>query len=270
MTEQNNYDYKKKVKNPDDKFKEFAYLIKECKICKGLGFKPNYPKDAKGLSIPGVKAKECSCIKKAYYFSLYKEANIPSEYWTLNYKNFIKKDENLKVIEIMDKVLLDIKEFNKSGLGLLFYGSQGTGKSLLAVEVLKKALRNGLSGRYEWFPLIMETFKEKGFTGDIKKESYNDIFAKNDVLIIDEIGKESLDKYNLTKHDVARILEINILKRRSSNTTILISNIENVEDFKNQYGTFVDSVINQRFKKINLTGTDFRTPILVNQFFGEE
>lgn len=73
---------------------------------------------------------------------------------------------------------------------------------------------------------------------------------------------------NFSKEDIKTFLEIDILKRRSNKTTILISNIESLEDFKNQYGVYVYSVITQNFKTINLIGTDFRNKGAVNQFFG--
>lgn len=263
------YEPNKKIISSDDKFKEFSYLIKTCKVCNGKGYEFKIEKDESGLVIPGksTKSVECDCIKKAYQFALFKDAHIPSEYWGMSIKNFFKKPENLEVRKIMEKIMLDIRTFHQTGLGIFFYGGPGTGKSLLSVEILKKALKNELSGHYDWFPLIIDTFMKKGYTADAEKEAYNDIFEKKDILIIDEIGKETQDK-NFTKQDIARILEINILKKRSNKTTILISNLQNIEDLKSQYGIYVDSVIRHSFKTINLVGTDFRNEGAVNQFFG--
>ena len=259
----------KKVVNSDDKFKEFAYLVKSCKECNGRGFKFTIVKDENGLVIPNksTSAVECECMKKAYLFALYKDANVPSEYWSLSIKSFFKKPENLEIRKIMEKIMSDIRAFHQSGLGLVFHGGPGTGKTLLSAEILKKMLRTEMSGRYEMFPNIIDAFTKRGYTADIEKDAYNAMFEKKDVLVIDEIGKETQDK-NFGKSDISRILEINILKKRSNKTTILISNIESMDDFKNQYGLYVSSVINQNYKIVNLVGTDFRNKSAVNQFFG--
>ena len=266
MYEQNN---SKKIESSDHKFKEFSYLIKSCKECDGKGYKFAIVKDDKGLVIPNKStvATECECIKKAYLFAIYKDAHIPSEYWSLSIKSFFKKPENLEVRKIMEKIMLDIRAFHQSGLGLIFYGGPGTGKTLLSVEILKKMLRAEMSGDYLMFPSIMDAFAKRGYTADAEKEAYNEIFDKKEVLVIDEVGKES-QLPNFGKTDIARILEVNIIKKRSNKTTIFISNIETMDDFRNQYGIYVDSVVKDKFKTINLVGTDFRNKGAVNQFFG--
>src|ERR1700720_4620906 len=107
----------KKAKSSDDKFKEFSYLIKNCKTCNGRGYLFSIIKDDKGLVIPekSTSAVECECIKKAYEFAIFKDANIPSEYWELSIKNYFKKPENLEVRKIMEKIVVDIRSFNQSG-----------------------------------------------------------------------------------------------------------------------------------------------------------
>lgn len=261
----------KKIKSSDDKFKEFSYLIKSCKKCSGRGYEFSIVKDEKGLVIPNKStvATECECLKKTYLYALYKEAHIPNEYWDLKLSSFFQKNkEHKEILEMMQKIHGDITSFCQSGLGMLFYGGPGTGKSLLGIETLKKSLRNNRTGYYEWFPTIIEAFRKKGFSSDPEKERYIKMFDTMDVLVIDEIGKERPDMNNFSKEDIKTFLEIDILKRRSNKTTILISNIESLEDFKNQYGVYVYSVITQNFKTINLIGTDFRNKGAVNQFFG--
>lgn len=262
-----NYKEKKKVPSIDEKFKAFSHIIKACKSCGGIGYVFSHQKDERGL-IAKSKAEECECVKKCYKYAIYKEANIPSEYWDMSIKNYFEKPENLGVKEIIVKVSKDIRTFNQAGLGLLFYGGPGTGKSFLSVEVLKQALKHGMTGHYDWFPTIIDVFMSKSFDMEPKKMEYNQIFESKDILIIDELGKETQDNYGFKKSDIARILEINILKKRSNKTTILISNLQGIDEIKNQYGTYVDSMIRQNFKVINLTGTDFRHTGAVSKFFG--
>jgi len=263
MTE---YNYKEKKLSIDTKFKTFSHIIKNCTICKGIGYSFVHSKDEFGLICKSV-AKECSCVKRCYTHAIYKEANIPSEYWDLSMKNFFENDNNKEIKEIIVGICKDIKMFNQSGKGLLFYGGPGTGKSMLGLEVLKQALKHGMTGHYDWFPKIMDVLMSKSFEMDTKKNFYNEMFENKDFLVIDELGKETQDGFGFNKQDIARILEINILKNRGNKTTILISNLANIEEIKNQYGVYVDSVIRQNFKTINLEGKDFRNVGSVNQFF---
>ncbi len=255
----------------DKKFKEFSHLIKSCTAgCGGTGYIFDYKKED-GL-LKSNSAKQCVCLKKVYCYALYKDANIPSEYYNLSFEtDFLKRanDENEQIKADIKSVVDNIKEFHENGLGLYLYGGPGCGKSMAGIEVVKKALRKGLTGYYEWFPLIIDAFMKKGWTADPKKDFYNNIFETKDVLVIDELGKETQDKFSFKKEDIARILEINILKKRSNKTTILISNIEKgVESLKDTYSVFVESVVRQKFKPIGFLGKDFRpTNKSIDQFF---
>lgn len=252
--------------NVEKKFKEFEFLIKDCKLCNGKGYIFNVEKD--NNLVLSNKAKQCSCSVKVYFYSLYKNSNIPFEYYDLSIKDFLPKDDDGKKIKLeIGAVLENIKMFYESGYGLFFYGPSGTGKTMLAVEVLKKALRRDLTGYYEWFPEIIDAMMKKGYSADPKKEFYNNIFENCSVLVIDELGKEIQDAYNFKRQDISRILEINILKKRSNKTTILISNINSLEELEKQYGTYVSSVIRQKFRPINLIGADFRQKGGIDNFF---
>jgi len=261
MTEQS-------VNISDDKYKEFAFIIKGCKICDGKGYKFNLEK-TDGL-ILGNSAVPCQCVKQVSDYTLFKNSNIPSEYYNLEMSDFLLKPENEGVLSSVNKVVANVRGFHEAGWGLLFYGGPGTGKSMLAIEILKRALREDMSGYYEWFPLIIDALMKKGYSADPKKDFYNGIFEKKDILVIDELGKESQDNYSFNKQDIARILEINILKKRSNNTTILISNISDPENLEKQYGNYVASVMRQKFKMLNLVSTDFRTRAGVESFFGSK
>lgn len=247
----------------EDKFKEYSFLIKNCKICGGKGYKFDLTK-TRGL-VTSNKAEQCECVKQVYRFALYKSSNIPSEYFELDFdKHFVvgsnpQNEENKKYI---GKITKNLNAFTERGFGIYLYGYAGTGKSFAAIEVLKKALESGSTGYYEFFPLIIDAFMKKGFSAEPKKEYYTEIFEKKDVLVIDELGKETQDNYNFKKDDIARILEINILKNRSNKTTILVSNIgDGIDGVKEKYSPYVYSVLKQKFKPLEFDGADFRTKI---------
>jgi len=256
---------------PEDKFKEFAFIVKQCKLCDGKGYRFDLKK-TDGLVL-GNKAKQCECVSKMTDYTLFKEAHIPSEYYDLEMSDFLSKPENEAVLNLVRKIISNIRRFHEAGWGLFFYGGPGTGKTMLALEILKKALRTGFTGYYEWFPHIIRDLMKKGYSADPQKEFYAEVFKKKDILVVDELGKETQDKYTFNKEDIARILEIDILKNRGNMPTILISNIKDPEGLEQQYGAYVASVLRQKFKMLNLVSTDFRTRGGVENFFktlGEE
>lgn len=246
----------------DSKFKEFSFLIKNCKICKGTGYKFDLTR-TKGL-VESNRAEQCDCVRQVYRYANYKHANIPSEYFALDFeRDFIASspqvEENKKYVSVIKE---NTNEICERGYGLYLYGSAGTGKSFAGIEVLKKALDLGKTGYFEFFPLIIDALMKKGFSADPKKDFYNDIFEKCDVLVIDELGKETKDNYNFKREDIARILEINILKKRSNKTTIIVSNIDGgIESLKTVYSPYVFSVLNQKYKQLEFSGGDFRKEI---------
>ena len=263
MSEYYNNTSPEKKDNLENKFKEFSFLIKNCKICGGKGYKFDLGK-TNGLVVSN-KAQQCECLLQVYKYANYKNANIPSEYYDLDFeRDFVvgsnpKNEENKKYVS---KITNNIKAFTEKGYGVYLYGFAGTGKSFAGIEVLKKSLDSGMTGHYEFFPLIIDALMKKGYTADPKKDYYNQIFEHRDVLVIDELGKETQDNYNFKREDISRILEINILKKRSNKTTIIVSNIGGgIDGVKEKYSPYVYSVLKQKFKPLEFDGADFRSKI---------
>ncbi len=234
---------------------EFSYIVEQCTKCSGKGYLR--PK------IDGIiqnTSTECECLKKMFAFIKFKESNIPLEYFNLSIDNFIiKNEEKAKIKRVIEKISENTPEFLRNGMGLYIYGPAGTGKTMLATEIIKKAIFSGFSAHYDWFPILIDFFNRKGYEADKKKDELNNLFTSKDFLIIDELGKEINGANSFTNDDICRFLEINILKKRSNKSTILISNIPNgIDGLHSRYGEFVTSVIKQRFHVQEFSGLDHR------------
>src|ERR1035437_252049 len=94
-------------------FSEFQYLVKNCKVCDGKGFIFSMEKENNLLIPSSNKARKCDCIKKAYRYSLFQDANIPREYYDLSVEKDFISDSHMK--NYVKLVKENIIEFHESG-----------------------------------------------------------------------------------------------------------------------------------------------------------
>ncbi len=246
-------------------FKEFAYLVKNCKICGSKGYLFPQQKE-NNLLVPALnKAHRCECIKKAYRYALFQDANIPREYHDLDIdSDFVDSDKESINIKRYVKIVKDnMLEFNEKGKNLFFFGKNGNGKTFVAIEMLKKALESGLTGYYESFRFISDAFQKKGFSYDPKKQFYEKTFEKCQFLVIDDLC--SPESIGYIKEESAKILEINILKRRGNKNTIFISKTHNgLDDLETYYSPAVKSLVSN-FESKKFEGSDYRKKKTTNE-----
>ncbi len=248
---------------------KFKYIMDNCKKCGGKGYSFKRWVD-ENLELK-TSADECECHKKMVQNCRLNNANIPIEYYDLDFKNdFIDKSGAIK--PNIEKVLDNINDFYRKGQCLYFHGANGSGKTFAAVEILRKACMSGYSIYYDWFPLIIDLYTKKGYKIYEEQEKYDEIIKNSDFLVIDEFGKENESgAYN--KIDVCRLLEINILKKRSSKVTIIISNLlGDIKTLGSTYNQSILSVMDHRFRSFHFQETDYRRgagKIQANAFFQE-
>lgn len=113
----------------------------------------------------------------------------------------------------------NFQTFRKNGVGLLFHGAPGTGKTHLACAILQ-ALMPEVRGRYCTVAEILQALKASYATTDVAESMVMQYFIEPPLLVIDEIGATATKEFEQTK-----LFEIIDGRAGSKKPTIFISNL---------------------------------------------
>jgi DNA replication protein DnaC len=193
------------------------------------------------------------CTKIHQLFDKMEEASIPVGYWRLSMKNFQGAP---KLKEIVDEYIQNIKQKYIDGKAICFAGSQGTGKTMSAICILRAALKENLSGYYITATDLLSEMTNSRSNHDLRR-----ILKSVDFLVIDELDSRFFIS-DSSKELFSSIYE-NIFRFRTHNTmpTIMCSNetdgilnifygagVQSIESLNNQYLT-IYPVVGQDFRK---------------------
>ena len=153
-----------------------------CPSCGGTGFEIRT--DAAGVAT----ASRCACAYRERGTQLMRAARIPRRYEHCNFGNFDVYDPALKT------PLAKAREWfegwpDRVESGLLFWGSPGTGKTHLAVAVLRELAER--KGARVFFAEQRELLKELQSTFDGAGRSESEVLAPvidAEVLLLDDLG----------------------------------------------------------------------------------
>jgi DNA replication protein DnaC len=165
--------------------------VAECPLCGGTGWRSF---DREG--IPAAERCECSLAERAQ--KLEARANIPPLYRRASFDNFSTLADNPVANRILSPAVTTarayVREFppNSARKGLLFIGEPGTGKTHLAVAVLRSLIeRYGCEGIFLDYQQLLEktrlSFDPASGAGD---RSLFDVALNCEVLLLDDLGNQ--------------------------------------------------------------------------------
>jgi DNA replication protein DnaC len=199
----------------------------------------------------------CDCEQQKKLMIMYDKANIPFEYWFKSMDDFVG---DKKFISNIKEYCENLTNYHKNCVGMFLYGKNGRGKTFLATEIIKHALRNKLKAFFVSYAEITSLFTS-GWKSDDAKRDFEKNIENTDFLSIDDIGKD----YKTQSHLAESILDRTLRYRKYP--VIITSNL-NVEELRKLYGSsFGDSLASLIYGKtihIHMTGRDFREDISSN------
>src|SRR3712207_5801402 len=145
-----------------------------------------------------------------------------------------------------------IEQFPNTDENLLFFGKAGTGKSFLANCIAKELLDKGYMVVYRTAVELINNLKQSRFNGEVDLE---DLLIDCDLLIIDDLGTESLNEFS--KIELFNLLNRKLLKRKN----MIISTNFSLEDLARTYSERTSSRLLGNFTLCKFYGHDIRVRI---------
>lgn len=176
--------------------------------------------------------------------------------WAYTFENYQGK-ENQNLI-IAKNFVKDYELMRKENIGLLFYGSVGSGKTYLACSIANTLIEQyQISVKIRNFSRIINELQKGGF--DLDKNAYIESLVNTSVLILDDLGIERDTSY--AKEQVYNIVNNRYLKHKPTifTTNLSYSQIENCTEsveYQRIYSRIIEMCI-----PVMVVGEDFRKKI---------
>jgi len=166
-------------------------------------------------------------------------------------------NRNPEVSEVCQRYVENWDEMFKNNIGILFYGSVGSGKSFLACCIANALIEKLVSVSVTNFPRIL--YKLQGFGFGEERQEFIDKLQRYKLLVIDDLGVE-----RDTSYSAEQVYNVIDTRYRSGMPLIITTNLS-MEDLKNPpsmaHARIYDRVLEMCPIRLKLVGESRRKTI---------
>lgn len=149
-------------------------------------------------------------------------ACIPADFKQKTFDSFIADSDELRqALDLAKRFVAGWDKARAGGYGLVFYGNPGTGKSHLAISILKELIPQGVTGLYTRVPDMVGYIRAQ-FHQDSETSVYAAVrrYVDLDLLVLDELGVQSG-----TANEQTLLFEVIDARLSENRPTIFLSNL---------------------------------------------
>lgn len=192
--------------------------------------------------------QSCACATQLQLAKHYGAAGIGVTYQGLDWGDYREQ-----VPPALGDYLLDHERYVSRGIGVLFAGTIGTGKTLLATLMLKELIKLGYSCFSTTFARTVEAFTAT-WGNPTEKEWFARKFMYSQVLLLDDLGRELRIGNSLPQSTFDMILRVRVQDGRP---TLLTTNCS-LRELETGYGAGILSLLSECSIIAEFAGEDFR------------
>jgi len=183
----------------------------------------------------------CSCMIVFRYLKELIKSNIPQDYWALAFDSLHLDPLSKKIISAY---LKNLERAKQTGLGLIFFGQNGTGKTSAMAEIAKEAIINNYKVKY----FTLSSYVDAVFSKDSARVAY---YEDGDFLLIDELDKKvgTANIYKLVDEFLRRMFNMN--------KSLIFGTNWDTDEFKQCLGESAFSLLKRRCEFLEFQGEDF-------------
>ena len=215
-----------------------------CNLCKDTGY-----------ILDGNISIMCNCLKQKLFNIKYNNSNLSNldkeNFDTFNLKLYsdqvdekkygsnISPRENIEDIKNAACHFIDHVDEPETK-NLIFSGNPGRGKTFLSNCIVNELLKKGKTVLYQTAPVMLDNIIESMFNRNNIKESISDSLLNVDVLVIDDLGTETMNSMKFT--ELYKIINTRLLNQRGKITkTIISTNL----DLQSLYTTYDERLVSR-------------------------
>ena len=190
----------------------------------------------------------CDCQMQLQLAKHYTAAGIGADYFRLNWTDY--------VADVPKNIHLYVANYHNAiseGTGMLFTGTNGTGKTMLATLLIKELIKKGFTAFAASFSDTIDR-RTESFGDDASSRFFDTKFLHSQALLIDDLGQEMHTSSDLARSTLDKVIRSRVKNNRP---TLLTTNLGHRE-LSQRYGTAIASLLQHKFIPIELVDVDFR------------
>jgi DNA replication protein DnaC len=191
---------------------------------------------------------QCDCETQLELHKQYLAAGIGTTYQRLGWEDF---GGDRKILTDVMKYTKSDQAFIKRGMGLMFLGPYGAGKTMIANLALKSFVQQGYTCFATTFAATIEMLTA-GWRSADEKRRFQRRFVGSEVLLLDDVGRENTSLSETTLDSILRT------RVQYGRPTFLTSNLS-LDEIGQGYGGAILSLLRENSILFNFTGEDFRS-----------